>query len=326
MCDTSWRGPCRNDANLPIDQWATLWSQGDPNYDGLTCGDQYHAFVYGGCTGQAGEFIEANWLDTQNDFVTIFQRYIGTGLQLTAPGAPGYNPMQESLETTCQGIPGACDLYLNPFCTPLVPTTVAANAGLLEFCGCYVAQSSPNPLNSKATTPLPPQCDPMCARLTVVPIFDTQNPGQPLLCDRGVCVIDDISVTASMTQIGGGVNFEQVCPACYSEGNTSGCECIVGSIDINSLLGSIGVTDNIEQFCGPNSICFESSSGALDTQVSCSSVAGAGPIASYKFTISPWFIAIVVGVIFLVMIMALAMVYGHRQPKGQWKPPPAKSS
>jgi len=172
--------------------------------------------------------------------------------------------LQDRILSACRRLPGACDNFLTgplltlpsppdltfpmsaPFCQNLTRADIADCNASLQFCGCFsppiVSQKVQQEVGVKS-------CDPLCQRVDTVQL--PNGMGGFLKCpDDTVCVISDISITAAESEVGGSVNFEQICNC------TSNCRCVIESeMDINQTLSKIGLSGNFEQLCGQNSAC-----------------------------------------------------------------------
>jgi hypothetical protein len=136
-------------------------------------------------------------------------------------------------------VPGICDVALSSYCSSYTRENLTGLNN--NFCGCYVP---PDP-----TLNVSPQCDPLCNNATVVRKADK---GNRITCDANICIINDVSVLNRGGNVN--VNFNNICPGCRN-GSNNDCVCIVNSSNIGGLLGSIGITTNINQFCGSQSTC-----------------------------------------------------------------------
>lgn len=163
----------------------------------------------------------------------------------TLPGFPGYNPFQDFLQTNvCCPYPGLCQSGLDTICAQYTAQRLSLNPAIAQWCGCHLAPQEYQDYSVKFN--IQPQCTPMCNRNGTIPIVG--NNGQPLLCNNTICLIDDVTVNLVAAQIGGGLNFNQVCGNC---GNNTQCSCIISdtTVDItNSTIG--GSVIPIAQGCG----------------------------------------------------------------------------
>ncbi len=312
------RSQCRGD-NLSGQKWFDVWSN-------RACYNLYHDFIYN--SGEAaGQWNKENWEESQKDFVRILNKYLGEGHRITLPGFPDYDLFQEQLggnfESFCNRLPGVCDIALQAFCqgkttNPLCPncqgrfgcgsecTTregIAANKGILGFCGCYAPL--PNVEQARRVISKDPQCDPLCTRLKTIPLDDGK--GNNLQCTNDTCVIDDVTIEASKSTIGGTVDFEQICRNCKP------CTCIISGIDITTTADQINQFKvEFNQFCGKNSLCLKIEPDGVDQTVDCQNAITAKTPTTDPLVI-PWWV-IVGGVIFIVIIiLILVFVYKDKR-------------
>lgn len=231
---------------------------------------------------------------TQNTMGSVFDNYLKTN-KITVPGADGYNVFQETIRSTCIRLPGSCDPVLKNYCHSCPDCgsreDISDSPATLAFCGCY----APAPATSNNLTP---QCDPLCTRIETIPLPD--NKGNSLRCNDNVCVINDITIQAAKSSIGTGtIDFRQVCNVCGS----GACKCIISGIDISETLKSIGVTEDFEQLCGPDSTCLETQPDGVDKVVDCKSN---GPTASSSTNITLWII--IAGIAFIAILGAIIFI------------------
>lgn len=183
-------------------------------------------------------------------------------------------------------VPGICDSALVNYCSPYSRNNLSPLNK--SFCGCYVPQDP--------TLNVSPQCDPLCNNATVV--RKAVN-GVRTTCDANVCIINDVSVRNRGGSVN--VNFNNICPGCRN-GSNNDCICIVNSSDVGGLLGSIGITTNINQFCGSQSSCSTVAADGTVTTTPCTGVVGAlsnnGSKPSYT-----WILLIVALVIIVVFLL-----------------------
>jgi len=273
ICPTSppSREQCRGDT-ASGQEWFNFW-----NCD--ACYNTYFDFIYASPDGQ--QWNKDNWQEAQNDFVTIFNRYLDPnrgGYKITVPGAEGFNSFRLVLNRVCLRLPGVCDKSLQAYCqgkniTPSCPNCncgkdcatregIAQNAGLVDFCGCY----APRPPNDQGGDFINkyPQCDPLCTRIDTIKLDN--GTGNNNNCMENTCVIDDVSIEAASSTVGGTVNFNQICNQCGS----GPCVCIISGIDLSETGDKVPqLQSQFNQFCGDNSQCLKIESNGIDTPVKC---------------------------------------------------------
>lgn len=112
-----------------------------------------------------------------------------------------------------------------------------------------------------------PACDPLCHRAMTSQKANIDT-GNIITCPESICVIDDVVINAINTQVQGGVNFNTVCPGCID-----GCLCIVSGENVSSTMSNIGVGTNFNELCGNNSICIvEDAGGNILSESSCTGI------------------------------------------------------
>lgn len=312
------RSECRGDTSSG-QTWFNLW-----NCD--ACYNTYFDFIYAAPGGQ--KWNKDNWETSQDDFVQIFNKYFGQGNKITVPGADGYDVFQETLNSSCIRLPGVCDKALTAFCktTPTTPKCnncdcgpdcstregIAANAGLTNFCGCYAPL--PSVPQSKSVIEKNPQCDPLCTRIDTIKLDDGM--GNNLDCDNNTCVIDNVSIQAASSTIGGTVNFNQICNRC-----TDGpCTCIISGVDLSETGNQVPqLQAEFNQLCGTNSQCLAIEPNGVDTPIDCQQALmsnGSTTSGSSNGNITIAWIWIVIVIIFIFLIVGLIIWSTRTSSKG----------
>lgn len=245
-----------------------------------------------------------------------FQHYLFTN-NITEPGQGGYNSFQETLLETCRRLPGTCDTALiNRVCTNPnglnaddLRLSIASNRTKLNFCGCYAPPPSDTRLQLTN-----PACDPLCARITTIPRMVPSGPlaGTADICNQDVCVINDVSISATKSVVEGGVSFGQVCNFC----STGACTCVISGVNISGILTDLGVGNMFSSICGPTSTCLQGDPNnptAPPTLVPCADVVDvntANIVNDYKSESKPTtlqYILLFMGGVFVVAILAVAI-------------------
>lgn len=246
------RPVCRGDT-LSGQDWFDVW-------DNDACYNTYYSFIYTKDNGTVG-FNERTWNEAQNDFVDIFNKYLSTN-NITIPGATKYNVFQEVLLKSCVLLPGACKKAATQFCHGKPRKEISENGGLLDYCGCFAPPPTSDSIQEFLKND--PQCDPLCSRINTIPLDDGK--GNAVQCEKNVCVMNDISIQATKTDIKSNeINFDQVCNKCQDDG----CICIASGINVSKTLLDAGVTENFSQFCGKSSECLEVQPNGVDKAVNC---------------------------------------------------------
>ena len=152
----------------------------------------------------------------------------------TLPGFPGYNPFQDFLQTNvCCPYPGLCQTGLDTICAQYTTQRISLNPAIASWCGCHLPPQEYQDYSVKFN--IQPQCTPTCNRIGTIPIVG--NDGLPILCTNNVCLIDDVTVNLVSSQIGGGLNFNQVCGNC---GTNNQCSCIISDTTVDITNSTIG--------------------------------------------------------------------------------------
>lgn len=249
--------------------WFDFW-----NCD--ACYNTYFDFIYASPGGTI--WNKENWEQSQSDFVQIFNKYFGQGNKITVPGQDGYDTFQETINSVCLRLPGVCDIALTAFCegqttTPSCPNCncgsncstregIASNAGITNFCGCYAPL--PTVPQSKEFIQSNPQCDPLCTRIDTIKLDDGM--GNNLQCENSTCVIDNVSIQAASSTVGGTVNFNQICNQCVN----GPCTCIISGVNLTETGDKVPqLQSEFNQFCGNNSQCLQIEPSGVDAPVDC---------------------------------------------------------
>ena len=244
------------------------------------------------------------------------ERYTSQGFVIGAlPGDVGYNPWQDMLyDTICCPYPGLCQPALTQVCALATTQRLALNPSLNKWCGCHLPQGEYQDYSVKYN--VPPECTPMCNRASAVPL--TGLDGLPIQCQQNICIIDNVTLNLINSEIGGGVNFNNLCGSCA---NTF-CSCIISdtTIDItNSIIG--GNVIPITQICGQLT-CSKTNpgnTGPADITVPCDAPSTYNPYAEYQAEIkaaqnaarkTSWLITlIVIGVSLLLIFLIILIIH-----------------
>jgi len=235
--------------------------------------------------------------------------------------------LQSRILSACRKLPGACDTFLTgpldtepktemqfpmsaPFCQNLTRNQIADTNTTLQFCGCF----SPPIVSEKVRKEIGDKsCDPLCQRIDTVQLPDGK--GGFLECsDNTVCVINAISITAAKTEVGGSVNFEQICDC------KNNCRCVIESeSDIEKTLSEIGLSGNFEQLCGQNSACvlFNPKTN-IDTFVTCpesTNGGGSNTNQDQKTVILFWSIGVILVVVILIIVLFVSLNVKNKSVK-----------
>lgn len=207
-------------------------------------------------------------------------RYTEQGFAIgTLPGFPGYNPWQDFLySNVCCPYPGLCQDGLDVVCANKNSQRISLNPAVAQWCGCHLPQNEYE--NYSVRYNIPPECTPMCNRSGTIPIVGIN--ADPVTCRQNICLIDGVTVNLINSQVGGGINFDQLCGSNCSQ---SGCSCIVSNttIDIaNSTIG--GNLVPVNEGCG-SFTCSQTNPGITGPQiinVPCDGTGSFNPYAQYE--------------------------------------------
>lgn len=199
------------------------------------------------------EFNQNGYNEVENDMRYLLSKYFNVGPDghpLVIPGQAGYTQFQDLLINTCNGANGngtngVCTKVLPELCYACNREEIANNTNLLKLCGCFSPDLDPN------TYPdIEKICDPLCSQYQVSRFRDLDT-GEVLQCNSNVCVINNVSISATKSSVGQ-VNFTQSCPNCNPY---EPCKCIV-DVTIASSYEQLGLDSvNFYQYCGENSVC-----------------------------------------------------------------------
>ena len=129
------------------------------------------------------------------------------------------------------------------------------NPILRNMCGCYLPDSEYNVAR---------QCDPICSNINTIKYFPLPTDKLPPTCVQNVCIIDDITIRATQSQLGS-ITFDQLCKGC---GGAAECRCVIA--DINILVNNERLTNiNFRQECGNSSTCYSNEPGKAQVQIPC---------------------------------------------------------
>lgn len=265
----------------------------------------------------------------QDRIVNLFNTYFITNTLTDNVTSPSYNNFQNTLLNLCidRSLPGVCTQFLNGYCSQFTRDQVINSPTLTNFCGCY---TPPDPAYLSLTLGSSqcligatgctagctagntgctgqPSCDPLCRRaLTSQKAY--QPTGSIITCPQNICVIDNVSINISQSNVPGGVNFNTVCSGCGGPSGGPGCLCIVSGVNISETASSIGIGANFNTFCSGSSICIvEDSSGNIISQGSCTGVSPSNiPVGTFPISPNIAIVFILVLIVFIVLFVVIA--------------------
>jgi hypothetical protein len=271
--------------------WYNYWAQENGQY----CSNIFSSILYGLESSTGLRHYDPTQLarvqaDMENAFATYTLLHPLVNVNQT-----GFNVFQETLLNTCENIPGLCTSFLNNFCTNCTSTEVSTSPLLLQTCGCFIAPPSGYNISTA--------CGPSCNRADAIHDINPTT-GAEIICSNNTCVIDNVSINAAMSTLGGGVVFSQLCNNCKA-----GCSCIISSNNINGTLQQVGLTNQaqINLSCGAGAECLTTNSSGTLTPVTCPNM------TNFQFTSDPVnvnnYTIILIVLVVLVIVIALCIYY-----------------
>jgi hypothetical protein len=136
--------------------------------------------------------------------------------------------------------------------------------------------------------------------------------GNAAECAQDVCVINNVAINSTQSQVGNGVNFTQVCNQC----KTNSCKCIISGSSVSDLSKQISLGTLFNSFCGPTSECYQlPTGGGAPINIPCEAAVTDIPVTPIKTTI-PWQAWVIIAVIAIIIILViLAILYGRNSQK-----------
>lgn len=178
------------------------------------------------------------WATKVFDGVVIKYNSLGFSIG-SVPGQIGYNQFQDYLYSICCQVPIICQNSLNNSCSIYSAKRLSVNPDATNWCGCYLPNSEY--ASYVEDYQVNKECTPMCNRISTIPNVNGAN--QPLLCTQDVCIIDDVTINLSNSNLDGNANISQVCGNCSGTvSSTSTCSCILSNNTLD------GAQTNIDGF------------------------------------------------------------------------------
>ena len=274
---------------------------------GLSCPEILSRTIY---SGKDMSFSPEGFKEVTMLMNNLLTKYFNE-FELAQPGEDGYNEFQDVLHDACTDpatIGGACNNYLcNKLCPQFSYTELGEKSKRADFCGCHVLPpGSPSDIFGDNIS-----CYPLCHRIETVQLFDSTT-GEPQLCPGTLCVIDDITINVAESDIGGDIDFTNICPSCPVIDNPSPdderCKCIISGINITETMDSAGIGVNFDQSCGEGSTCYQEDKDGNMVAVNCDDfVPTTGP--SDPGTNLPY---ILLGIVIFVIIIAILVMLASR--------------
>lgn len=291
---------------LNLEQLKAQWATFD-------CLSLFNSIIY---SGPFRSYSASGFRQVEYDFEYLFSTYYSItlgqdrkgGHTVSLPGQIGYDNFQDTLISACTGvesaIAGACQGALTRMCSTCSREEVSNSAPLLQYCGCMIPSLSPD--NYPGITPA---CDSLCVQDRVSKRRDAET-GQIEQCQGAVvCVIDNVSITASKS-ITGGVSFTQVCPQCRPP---NVCICIIDQTTPTAA-ETTGLSNPVtfRQYCGENGICLVVDPATQQTQeVECD----LEPVRAeqYYFPVPIWAWALALLIVVVGVLITVAWLQEERR-------------
>lgn len=288
--------------------------------------------VTGQCNIPLPENISADGYFWAQDVMNgVFKHYAENGFVIgTLPGFPGYNPFQDFLYSdVCCPYPGICQNGLATICSNFSSQRLSLNPAVSQWCGCHLSPLEYADYSTKYN--IPPQCTPMCNRVGTIPIVGIN--GEPVNCQQDICLIDGITVNLINSQIGGGIDFNQICGGC----GIGQCSCIVEGTTVDVLNSTIGGNFvPINEGCG-NFTCTQTNpgpTGPVTINVPCGTGAS-NPYDEYQAQVTVakqeahktsmmWTLLIIGGSLFIIFLIILLLHPKYRNPGTRTTVTPSK--
>lgn len=231
----------------------------------------------------------------QGDIASVFVTYTGQfEYDFTADvNSQKYNSFQDNIIDLCTSnlVPGGCDLALTLYCSKYTQDEIAQDIVKAKLCGCYVSPEYPD---------VSPACQSLCHMASTAQKADPAT-GKLVTCDNTVCVIDNNNI--SLTDTDTTTAFTQICSGCDDD-PANPCVCIIGGPNPSQTIVDAGISPTYTQYCGTNSICYNTSTGVA-VEVPCPSEGSFGFTApSYNFPLI--FICIIAFVVIIAIVIFAA--------------------
>lgn len=272
--------------DTPDTNWFSRWDINSPNscyrymINALVPGDPEHCSpgpipVPGVCNLSLIGADAPGYELARNLMERVIEKYMEMGYMVgSLPGESTYNAFQEFLYNyVCCPYPALCQSALQGACSTQTAQRIQYNPNIAKWCGCHLPSSEYQEYSVKYN--LQPQCTPMCNRVNVI---KQSGPNlDPVLCTTNSCIIDDVTVNLINSQVGGGINFDQICGQCNgcNPGENCTCSCIIDSTEVDILNSQIGgnVVPALQQ-CGQRN-CVQRNAGLNGPEyvpISCSEI------------------------------------------------------
>lgn len=203
-------------------------------------------------------------------------------------------PFQDTLLELCMdpAIPGGCDTFLTQYCKGKTAEQLQASRVDGQLCGCYIPPEEG----------VPDGCQGTCNQVDVV--HKAAPDGSLVRCPGTVCVINDTNVNQINNNTRGQVNIFNICPGCVA----GECTCVVQSANVNALMGSVGLTTNVANFCGKDSTYRQVAPDGSVTQLTADQIAGQILSNPSNPATYPWTLLLAAAVLLVAVVAACLLL------------------
>jgi hypothetical protein len=198
-------------------------------------------------------------------------KYRNQGFILGAnPGSAGYNTFQDLLLGICQRNPGICVNSLRTAGASLNTSRLTQNPTAAKLFGCYLPDSEYETYINRYG--VPKECTPLCNKSDTIPLIGPDGV-TPVPCRSSSCIIDNITIALSQSNVGGSVNFSQVCKNCSSNDPNVvvSCTCLIEGTSVLVANSQIGGNIDFNQHCTGAIQCFSTDEAGNRIEKDCSS-------------------------------------------------------
>jgi hypothetical protein len=309
-------GVINSTTEMTFAQWKAVWNGDLP--DGRYCTTLFNDII-NTSPNNTYNFNKEMYTRINETMDYMMSKYFNqtSGNNLVLPGQSTWDEFQNTLVTSCRESPGSCTTSRASLCDGCDRAQIANNPDLLALCGCVAPLLDPTIYRETVSR----ECDPLCSQQISSKIVDN-NTGIVAKCNDTICVMDNISITATKSSVSG-VQISQVCPGCTAE---TGCKCIV-DVSVANMSQSLGLDTptTFQQYCPPEfSTCIVINSvEQTSTVVPCDNYfKGATPQvkdSSIPFTI--YAVAIFIAALVILALFVYIFSAWSRAPS-KYKPPP----
>lgn len=207
----------------------------------------------------------------QNLLTQAYNKYKSQGFILGVnPGSAGFSQFQNTLLGLCLQQPGICTGILNNAASGLTTQNLLDLPTAAQIFGCYLPDAEYQTYVDQYQ--IPKECTPTCNRSNVIPLVAADGITQ-VKCTNSICLMDNVSVNLINSQVGGNIQFSQICGGCGASGPnvSSSCTCILQDTTLDAINSTIGGSINFEQNCVGAVTCVQTDSSGNKIQVPCGS-------------------------------------------------------